>query len=81
MTGRKAPNTAGLPPFLILVRKPVLPEGTRQNPLPVNAAEIVRTARRTMGIATADGTMGMGISTAVSSAAMAAVTENARKTE
>ena len=53
--------------------------GTRQNPLPVNAAEIVRTARRTMGIATADGTM--GISMGVSSAAMAAVTENARETE
>ena len=55
--------------------------GTSRNPLPVNAAEIVRIARRTMGIATADGTMGMGISMGASSAAMAAVTENARKTE
>ena len=55
--------------------------GTSQNPLPVNAAEIVRIARRIMGIATAGGTMGMGISTVVSSAAMAAVTENARRTE
>ena len=81
MTGRKAPNTADLPLFLILVRKPVLPEEANRNPLPANAAEIVRTARRTMGIATADGTMGMGISMGVSSAAMAAVTETARKTE
>lgn len=59
----------------------LFPGETSQNPLPVNAAEIVRIARRTMDIATADGTMGMGISTVVSSAAMAAVTENARKTE